>query len=69
MRGTRPRLTRRHVRNPRALLEPILAMHDRVRDAYLAIAQAEPERFLVVDATLPTVDIATAISKRVAPLL
>ena len=32
-------------------------------------ADAEPERFLVVDATLPTVDIAAAISKRVAPLL
>ncbi len=45
------------------------AFHDRVRDAYLAIADAEPGRFLVIDATLPTVDIAAAISKRVAPLL
>lgn len=45
------------------------AFHDRVRAAYLEIADAEPERFLVVDAAQPIVDIAATISKRVAPLL
>lgn len=43
--------------------------HDRVRAAYLEIAAAEPDRFLVVDAALPVVDIATEICKRVEPLL
>jgi dTMP kinase len=43
--------------------------HGRVRDAYLAIAAAEPERFLVVDATLPVDEIARAIRDRVGPLL
>jgi dTMP kinase len=45
------------------------AFHDRVRAAYLAIAEAEPERFLVVDATRPAADIAAEISTRVAQLL
>jgi dTMP kinase len=40
-----------------------------VRAAYLEIAAAEPDRFLVVDAARPVVDIATEICKRVEPLL
>lgn len=43
--------------------------HARVRDAYLGLAEAEPERFLVVDATLPVVEIAARIRARVEPLL
>ena len=43
--------------------------HDRVRSAYLALAEAEPERFLVVDATLPVDEIAALIRARVAGLL
>ncbi|GGI47550.1 dTMP kinase [Agromyces flavus] len=43
--------------------------HARVRDAYLGLAAAEPERFLVVDATLPVDEIAARISERVEPLL
>ena len=39
--------------------------HSRVRDSYLELAAAEPERFLVVDATLPIEAIATAIRERV----
>ena len=39
--------------------------HSRVRDSYLELAAAEPERFLVVDATLPIDAIATAIRERV----
>ncbi|GAA2079461.1 dTMP kinase [Pseudolysinimonas kribbensis] len=43
--------------------------HGRVRDAYLALAAAEPERFLVLDATLPVEELAAAIRARVAELV
>jgi dTMP kinase len=43
--------------------------HDRVREAYLALADAEPARFLVVDASLPVDEIAGAIRARVTGLL
>ncbi len=43
--------------------------HARVRDAYLALAEAEPERFLVLDAAGSPEDIAAAIRDRVGALL
>jgi dTMP kinase len=43
--------------------------HTRVREAYLGLADAEPERFLVVDAALAPDQIAELIRARVAPLL
>ncbi|WP_139416627.1 dTMP kinase [Agromyces laixinhei] len=43
--------------------------HDRVRSAYLALASAEPERFLVVDAAAPVDEIAAEIRARVARLV
>lgn len=43
--------------------------HTRVRDAYLALAHAEPERFLVLDATAPPGQIAATIRARVAALV
>jgi dTMP kinase len=43
--------------------------HDRVRSAYLKLADAEPERFLVVDAERPVDEIAATIRDRVASLL
>ncbi|NQX27261.1 dTMP kinase [Microbacteriaceae bacterium VKM Ac-2854] len=43
--------------------------HERVRQAFLAIAAAEPERFLVLDAGLPIDEIATRVRDRVTPLL
>ena len=43
--------------------------HTRVREHYLALAAAEPERFVVVDATLPVDEIAARIRERVEPLL
>lgn len=43
--------------------------HGRVRDAYLALADAEPERFLVLDAASSVEDIAAAIRARVEALL
>lgn len=43
--------------------------HERVRAAFLALAAAEPDRFLVLDATLPPDELAARIRARVAPLL
>lgn len=43
--------------------------HARVRDAYLALAQAEPERFLVLDAAATPEDIAEQIRDRVSTLI
>jgi len=45
-----------------------LDFHTRVRDAYLAMAAAEPERFLVVDATLDRDVIRDAIVSRLGEL-
>jgi dTMP kinase len=43
--------------------------HTRVREAYLALAAAEPQRFLVLDATLPVEELAERIRIRVSELL
>lgn len=43
--------------------------HARVRGAYLALAAAEPARFLVVDAAQPPATIAERIHERVAALM
>jgi len=43
--------------------------HGRVRDSFLALAAAEPERFLVVDAAQDPGEIAAAVRARVAALL
>lgn len=43
--------------------------HDRVRAAYLALAESEPDRFLVVDAARPVEEIAEVVRTRVAQLL
>lgn len=43
--------------------------HARVRRAYLDLAAAEPQRFLVVDAARPVQEIATEIRQRLTPYL
>lgn len=43
--------------------------HARVRTAFLDLAAAEPERFLVLDATLPAAELAAAVRARVAAAL
>ena len=43
--------------------------HRRVREEFLALAAAEPERFLVVDATRPVDEIAADVRARVAAVL
>ncbi|MDJ1114880.1 dTMP kinase [Microbacterium dauci] len=45
------------------------AFHERVRAAFLALAAAEPERFLVLDASRPVDELAAAIRSRVADAL
>ena len=46
-----------------------LEFHRRVREGYLKQAKDEPERWLVVDATLPKERVAEVIWQRVEPLL
>jgi dTMP kinase len=43
--------------------------HERVRQGYLAMAAEEPERFLVMDATLAPEEITERIWRRLEPLL
>lgn len=45
------------------------AFHERVRAAYLVLAAAEPERFLVLDATRPVDELQASIRDRVSALL
>jgi len=46
-----------------------LSFHRRVREGYLKMAAAEPDRWLVIDASLPKVKIAGIIWDRVSRLL
>lgn len=43
--------------------------HARVREEFLALAAAEPQRFLVLDASLPAAELAAAVRERIQPLL
>ena len=43
--------------------------HERVRQAFLRLASAQPEHYLIVDARLPIDEIAAAVRQRVEPLL
>ena len=43
--------------------------HERVREAFLALARAEPDRFVVLDASLPADELAAAVRERVAAVL
>jgi dTMP kinase len=45
------------------------AFHEAVRAAFLAMADADPERFLVVDAAAPVDEVQAAIRTVVAPLV
>jgi dTMP kinase len=46
-----------------------LSFHRRVREGYLKMAEAEPDRWLVIDASLPKGKVAEAIWDRVSRLL
>ena len=43
--------------------------HERARQAFLDLAAADPDHYLVVDARLPVDEISRAVRERVAPLL
>ncbi len=43
--------------------------HQRVRAGFLALAEAEPERYLVLDATRPPAELSREIRSRIRPLL
>jgi dTMP kinase len=43
--------------------------HERVREAFLGLAAAEPERFLVLDASAPADELAAAVRDRIETLL
>jgi len=46
-----------------------LEFHERVRQAFLQLASAEPAHYLVLDARLPADEIEQAVRERVRPLL
>jgi dTMP kinase len=47
----------------------VLEFHKKVREAYIEIAESEPARFEVIDASLPRKDIAAIVARRVDGLL
>ena len=67
-RVARGRLDRARTRYDR-LESEAAAFHARVRRAYLDIAERDPERVLVLDATLPADELAARIRDRVAAVL
>ena len=46
-----------------------LEFHERVREAFIEMAKADPEHYLVLDARLPVAEISAAIRERIDPLL
>ena len=46
-----------------------LEFHERVREAFVAMAKADPDHYLVLDARAPVEEIAAAIRRRIDPLL
>ena len=46
-----------------------IEFHQRVRDAFLALADADPEHYLVLDARAPAEEIADDVHARLTPLL
>jgi dTMP kinase len=48
--------------------EPV-EFHQRVRNGFLTLANAEPDRYLVLDAARPEVDVSRDIQQRVRELL
>lgn len=64
-----PELALARVKDPDRLEGAGLAFFQKVREGYLALAQAEPERFVVLDATRPEEEVARAIQAHLLPLL
>ncbi|MBI2846653.1 MAG: dTMP kinase [Chloroflexi bacterium] len=62
-------LKRKGQKNGDRFEEEELAFHRRVREGYLKLTSAEPQRWLVVDGTLPRRTVSATIWKRVKGLL
>ena len=62
-------LARKEARKHDRFEQEDAAFHQRVREGYLELAASEPQRWLVVDATLPRVKIGKIIWERVRRLL
>lgn len=62
-------LARKEARKHDRFEQEDIAFHQRVREGYLELAASEPQRWLVVDATLPRVKIGKIIWERVRRLL
>lgn len=62
-------LARKRVRRQDRFEQEDIAFHRRVREGYLKMAAAEPERWLVVNATLPREKIAEIVWQKVSGLL
>ena len=60
---------RRRRGEPDRLEREAAAFHERVRQAFLRLAEAAPQRYLVVDAARDPQTVAAAISRRVGELL
>nr|WP_318783712.1 dTMP kinase [Plantactinospora soyae] len=55
--------------DPDRLEAESISFHDRVRDAFLDLAAADPKRYLVLDASRPADEIAAAVADRVTGML
>jgi dTMP kinase len=62
-------LARKGGQHPDRFERETVAFHNRVREGYLRLAEAEPQRWLVIDATKDKEEIATIIWQRVGQLL
>jgi dTMP kinase len=59
----------RRVGSPDRIEAESLAFHDNVRELFLGLANRAPERYLVLDASLPVEQLQAAIRERLLPLL
>jgi dTMP kinase len=62
-------LDRESSRGPDRLEREAIEFHERVRETFRSLAEAEPSRYLVLDAALPITELARAISTAVRTIL
>jgi dTMP kinase len=62
-------LARKSGQRPDRFEQETVAFHRRVREGYLRLAEAEPQRFLVIDATKDKEEIAQIIWKKVISII